>query len=283
LNRKTEADKNAYISILSVMKTKLLSLLNLIVTFLLIYWNYLSNTGFIRGKTIGELSAKYDSLFTPAGYAFSIWGIIFLGLIAFGIFAVYLAFKKPESYFHVEKAIPLMIGVNLLNGAWVYYWLTEEILMSLIIMFLMFSWLLKIIISLRMEIWDAPCKIIALVWWPIDLYFGWIMVALVANASSYLNSIGFSMGLKEQTWVLIMIGAVTLINLFLIQKRNLREAALVAIWAFIAIAVRHWETETELSYVALLGAGVLLLANQRHAIKNKATLPFVKKKWSEEI
>ncbi len=83
------------------MKTKLLSLLNLIVTFLLIYWNYLSNTRFIGGKTIGDLSAKYDSLFTPAGYAFSIWGIIFLALIAFGIFAVYLAFKKPDKYPHV--------------------------------------------------------------------------------------------------------------------------------------------------------------------------------------
>ena len=265
------------------MKTKLLSLLNLIVTFLLIYWNYLSNTGFVRGKTIGELSAKYDSLFTPAGYAFSIWGIIFLGLIAFGIFAVYLAFKKPDKYPHVEKAIPLMIVTNLLNGAWVYLWLTENILLSVFCMILIFLSLLRIVINLRMEIWDAPCKVIVLVWWPIDLYFGWIMVALVANVSAYLNSIGFSLGLKENTWGIIIIGVVTLINYLLVQKRNLREVALVAIWAFIAIAVRHWETETELSYVALLGAGVLLLTNQLHGIKNKATLPFVKKKWSEEI
>ncbi len=59
------------------MKFKILSVTNLIVTLLLIYWNYLSNTGFIDGKTIGSVSGKYDSLFTPAGYAFSIWELSF--------------------------------------------------------------------------------------------------------------------------------------------------------------------------------------------------------------
>ncbi len=265
------------------MKAKLLSVANLIITLLLIYWNYLSNTGFIEGKTIGDLSDKYTSMFTPAGYAFSIWGIIFLGLIVFGIFAVYLAFSKPDKYHYVEKGVPLMIGVNLLNGAWVYYWLAEDIFFSVLIMFWMFSWLLKTILKLRMELWDAPMKIIALVWWPIDFYFGWIMVALVANASSYLNSIGFSMGLKEQTWVIIMIGVVTLINFFLIQKRNLREVALVAIWALVAIAVRHWEVEATISYTALFAAMFLLVTVQLHASKNGGTLPFLKKKWGEAI
>ena len=265
------------------MKAKLLSTVNLIVILFLIYWNYLSNTGFIEGKTIGDLSDKYTSMFTPAGYAFSIWGIIFLGLIAFGIFAVYLAFSKPEKYHYVEKGIPFLIVANLLNGAWVYLWLTENILLSLICMILIFLGLLKVVINLQMEIHDVPVKIIALVWWPIDFYFGWIMVALVANTAAYLNSIWFSMGLKEQTWVLIMIGIVTLINFLLIQKRNLREVALVAIWALIAIAVRHWELETTIAYPALFAAGFLLVSIQLHAFKNRATLPFLKKKWREEI
>lgn len=265
------------------MKTKLLSLLNLAVSLLLIYWNYLSNTGVISGKTIGDLSDKYDSLFTPAGYAFAIWGVIFMGLVAFAFFVVYLAFKKPERYSLVERAIPLMIVSNLLNGTWVYLWLTENILASVICMGLIFLSLLKIIVDLRMEIWDAPCKIIVFVWWPIDLYFGWIMVALVANTSAYLNSIGFSLGLQEETWAIVLIGAVTLINYLLVQKRNLREVALVAIWAFIAIAVRHWEGETSIAYTALIGAIILMITNQLHAFKNKATLPFIKKKWGQEI
>jgi len=265
------------------MKAKLLSTANLIVTLLLIYWNYLSNTGFIAGKTIGDLSDKYTSLFTPAGYAFAIWGIIFLGLLAFGIFAVYLAFAKPYKYHHVEKGVPFLIIANLLNGAWVYLWLTENILLSVICMALIFMSLFKGVVSLRMELWDAPMKVIAFVWWPIDLYFGWIMVALGANVSSYLNSIGFSMGLNESTWVILMIGVVTGVNLFLIQTRNLREVALVAVWAFVAIAVRHWNAEAILAYTALFAAGFLLVTTQLHAFKNRATLPFLQKKWSEAI
>lgn len=77
-----------------------------------------------------------------------------------------------------------------------------------------------------------------------------------------------------------MVGVVTLINFLLVQFRNLRE---VAIWAFIAIAVRHWQDEPEIAYVALGGALVLAITNQLHAFKNKATLPFIKKKWSEAI
>lgn len=265
------------------MKAKLLSTVNLIVTLFLIYWNYLSNTGIIGGKTIGDLSAKYTSMFTPAGYAFAIWGIIFLGLVVFGVFSVYLAFVKPTKYHHVQQGIPFLIVANLLNAVWVYLWLTENILLSVICMALIFLSLLKVVINLRMELWDAPCKVIVFVWWPIDFYFGWIMVALVANASSYLNSIGFSFGLKEQTWGIIMIVTVTLINFLLVQYRNLREVALVAVWALIAIAVRHWETEVTIAYPAALAAGFLFMTVQLHAFKNRATMPFINKKWSEGI
>ena len=150
-------------------------------------------------------------------------------------------------------------------------------------MLLIFLCLLKILINLRMEVWDAPCKIIAMVWWPIDLYFGWIMVAFVANISAYLNFVDFSFGLPEAFWTVIAIILVTNINYQLVQKRNLREVALVAIWALIAIAVRHWEGQLKVAIIASICALALLIANQLHANKNKSTLPFIKKKWSEEV
>jgi len=48
--------------------------------------NYLSNTGIFNGETMATVSAKYQNLFTPAGYAFSIWGLIYLGLFGFVIY-----------------------------------------------------------------------------------------------------------------------------------------------------------------------------------------------------
>ena len=75
---------------------KFYSLLNTFVVFVLIYWNYWSNSGGINGKTVGELSDEYANLFTPAGYAFAIWGIIFIGLIVFSVNQLILAFKGGE-------------------------------------------------------------------------------------------------------------------------------------------------------------------------------------------
>ena len=60
---------------------KAYALINTVVVLAVIFWNYWSNTGAINGHTVGELSDKYANLFTPAGYAFAIWGLIFLGLL----------------------------------------------------------------------------------------------------------------------------------------------------------------------------------------------------------
>src|SRR5205823_422208 len=50
-----------------------------------IFLNYYSNTHPFAGQTMGMVSAKYPTLLTPAGYAFSIWGLIFLGLVVYAI------------------------------------------------------------------------------------------------------------------------------------------------------------------------------------------------------
>jgi len=79
---------------------KIYALLNLLVLIIVIWWNYYTNIGNIGGKTVGELSAVLDNYFTPAGYAFSIWGIIYLLLVSQAIYMVWAAFsKKTDSDF----------------------------------------------------------------------------------------------------------------------------------------------------------------------------------------
>ncbi len=65
---------------------KILSVLNIFALIITIFINYLSNTGAIGGKTIAAVSEKYPALFTPANYAFSIWGLIYLGLLCFIVY-----------------------------------------------------------------------------------------------------------------------------------------------------------------------------------------------------
>jgi len=65
---------------------KRFQILNIVALIVTIGVNYLSNTGFFNNETMASISGKYQNLFTPAGYAFSIWGLIYLGLFGFVIY-----------------------------------------------------------------------------------------------------------------------------------------------------------------------------------------------------
>jgi hypothetical protein len=62
----------------------------LIVVLLNIAFNSLYNYFPISGKTISEVTAEYHSQFTPAGYAFGIWGIIYLGFLIYSFVRCFL-------------------------------------------------------------------------------------------------------------------------------------------------------------------------------------------------
>ncbi|WP_375563126.1 hypothetical protein ACE193_11510 [Bernardetia sp. OM2101] len=275
------------------MKTKLLVLFNTLTLIFTVFLNYLSNTGFFGGKTIGEISKKYDTLFTPAGYAFSIWGIIFLMLFAFVGFQWYVLYKFKNSVDNYDTSENVLVKTihqtsfwlivaNLCNAAWVYVWLNEYIGLSVLVMFLLLFSLIKLTINLGLEIWDAPVRIIAFVWWPIVIYLGWIMVASIANVSSFLVSIGWQgEPFFASTWTVLMIVVATGLYLGLIATRNLRETAMVGVWALVAIAYRHWEVESLLAYAALSCGILIFLAASFHGYKNQETSPFLKWKRGE--
>lgn len=202
--------------------------------------NYLSNAGLLNGNTMKTVSDRYFNYFTPAGYAFSIWGIIYLGLLGF---VFYTGIKKNNN--PVRSTVVTKIGwwfilSCLANSLWVGAWLYNYIGLSVVIMgFLLFS-LLKIIIKTRMELDAHPFKDYLFVYWPFALYSGWITVAWIANISAYLTKIGWQgWGVSSISWAMIMICVAGLINVYMVYTRNLREFAAVGIWALFAVAVSN--------------------------------------------
>ena len=260
------------------MNTKGYSILNLIGVIAVIFFNYYLNTGGINGNTMASLSSKYDSLFTPAGYAFSIWGIIFLAILVQAIFLVARSFQPEKDQTPITQIGLGIFFTNMLNIAWLLAWLYEYTSISVVIMIILLITLLAVVVRTNMERWDAPLKIIVFIWWPICLYSGWIAVATIANISAWLGKIGWTGGISETTWTTIMIIVATLLGLFMIYKRNMREFAMVIVWALIAIAVRHWDIYPMLKYTALAGSLILIIVSAYHASQNKATLPH-KKTW----
>lgn len=255
---------------------KTYALLNFLSIAGVIAWNYVANSIGIKGNTVGSLSAEYQNLFTPAGYAFAIWGLIFLALIAHGIYQIKKAFIDKENTAFIAQMGPYLIFANIGNALWLWCWLNEYTAASVLVMLFILVSLVMVIVKLNMERWDAPLSTIAWIWWPVCLYSGWISVATIANISAYLAKIGWQALFSEVTWTIIMIAVATLLNLWMIYSRNMREFAGVGIWALVAIAVRHWEVIPSLQWTALIGAGILFIAITIHGYQNRATNPFNK-------
>lgn len=258
---------------------KLYAVLNLLSSIGIIYWNYYTVVHGVNGNDVGEVSDRYQNLFTPAGYAFSIWGIIFLGLLALSVFHIRRAFFSNKESKFIEQTGPWFFLANIFNGLWVWFWLTERTEITPLIMVGLLVCLVIIILRTNMERWDAPIEVIAFQWWPICLYAGWITVALIANTTAVLVKTGWSGGpLNEATWAIIMIVVATLVNLLMIFRRNMREFAAVGMWALVAIAVKQWENEPSVAYTALICTVILVIAAAIHGYKNRATAPHIKLK-----
>ena len=259
---------------------KLYALLNLLSTLLVIGWNGYANSGNFNGRSVGELSAEYGNLFTPATYAFGIWGLIFVALLALSGFGIKRAFFGGDTTW-ISQLGPWLFTANVLTSLWVYFWLSESIAASVIVMVGILLSLIAAVVALDMERWDAPIEIIAFVWWPICAFSGWITVATIANVSAWLPVSDFTPTaiMSETAWTIAMIAVAVLVNLFMIASRNMREFALVGVWALVAIAVRHWGSLPGIAWSALLGALILFAAAAVHGYRNRATAPHLK--WQQ--
>lgn len=258
--------------------TKKLAILNLLSIILVITVNYISQAIRVNQTTIGEMSEKYENLFTPADYAFSIWGVIFLGLLGFAIFQIRRAFSSSESDEFIEQIGYWFVLANTLNCCWIFAFLYDNIGWSVVLMFGILFTLLKIVVNTNMERWNAPFPIIAFVWWPICLYSGWISVATIANISAYLTKIEWQgFWLSSEAWTITILILAALLNIFMVLHRNMREFAAVGVWALIAIFIRHKHSYGAIAITALTMAFLVLMIIAWHAYKNRHTHPIRKK------
>ncbi|MGZ8510417.1 MAG: hypothetical protein ACXWWA_08580 [Chitinophagaceae bacterium] len=252
---------------------KVLQIANGVALVATIIINYLSNTGIFNGNTMAVVSARLQNLFTPAGYAFSIWGLIYLGLVAFVIYQGRSPFTKMA-----DDRIVLKIGWWFLvscisNCLWVLAWLYDYTGLSVLIMLSLLFSLTRIIVKLNMEREKVQLKESVFAWWPFAIYSGWITVALIANIAAYLTKIQWgAWGISETSWAIIMICIAGVINLFVTWNRNMSEFALVGAWALVAIAVANRHVSQPVVQVALTVSVILFMSSAIHMFKTRKFL-----------
>jgi hypothetical protein len=262
----------------SKKRNKKLAIYNLVSVVLVISVNYISQALRLNGTTIGEMSNKYTNLFTPASYAFSIWGLIFLSLLAYAIFQVRRVHVTSKPTVFISQTGYWFVLANVLNCFWVFAFVYDFVGLSVVLMLGILFSLIKIIVNTNMERWDAPFPIIAFVWWPICLYSGWISVATIANISTYLTKIGWQGGVfSPEVWTILMLVVAATLNIFMVLDRNMREFAAVGVWALVAIYFRHQDSLAIIAYSAL-AAGILVFSVMAwHGYQNRRTNPIHKK------
>ena len=249
---------------------KLLQILNILFFTATIYVNYASSVGVFNNSTQAAISGKYQTLFTPASYGFSIWGIIYLLLLGFVIYQSRSLFVSVSDDRFIEKTGGWFILSCIANSLWCYLFVCDHILLSTFVIFFILFCLLQILQRNKIKRNKAPITTIVFLWWPFIIYSGWLTVACIANVTIYLTKIGWDgWGLSPQGWTFILIGIATLLNLIVTWRQNMREFALVGAWGLVAIGVANTEGYQAITQMAYVCAGLLIVSCGIHAIKSK--------------
>ncbi len=231
-----------------------LSIGNAIAWIAVILVNGLANALPINGLTTGELSDMYPNLFVPAGFTFSIWGIIYLLLLVFSIH------QFTSKGITGRQAIGPWWMINALaNISWILAWHYKLVELSLVIMLILLATLFMITSRIE-KARETGTKISLVESVPFSIYFGWISVATIANVTTLLVDRGWQGGgISESSWAVIMIlVAFTLACAMLFFKRNLAFGAVVA-WALFGIYSKQIDGGSDVvAYTAGIGLIALL-------------------------
>jgi len=223
--------------------------------------NILANTLPLNGLNTGEISDRFQVYFVPAGYVFSIWGLIYIGLIAFAVFQALPANRDNP---RLERSGWLFILSCLANIAWLFTWHYEQFLWSVVAMLALLGLLIAIYLRLEIGKLVVPTGERWCIQVPISVYLGWITVATIANITSYLYYIQWSgWGISAEIWTVFMLLAAAGISALVALTRGDVAFLLVIIWAVAGIAIKHADT-TLVAYpawaVALFLAFLLIIA-----------------------
>jgi hypothetical protein len=199
--------------------------------------NVLATTLPLNGQDTAEISDRFKVYFVPAGYVFAIWGVIYLGWIAFTVFQLLPANKQNP---RLRRLGYLFAISNLANAAWLFCWHYNKFGLSVIVMLTLLS--LLIASYLRLNVNRSFVK--SAEYWSVDVlfsvYLGWITVATVANISDWLYFVKWNgFGISAQVWAVIMLAVASLLGLAMALTRRDVGYLAVLVWAFAGIAVKQ--------------------------------------------
>ncbi len=208
-----------------------------------ILMNYLANAIPFGGQTTADISNLHPTLITPAGYAFSIWGLIYL---SFAVFAYYQLRRGKDVRFF-RMAWPWAILNFIANGLWLLAFQNEWFAISVVLMLFMLFTLFQIFrmfYRLKRAISTTNRFFFQV---PFSIYFGWLSIASVVNVAVWLKTLNnASIADGELMIALIMLTVAATLGLLLVLRFQDYIYALTIVWALVAI----WQNPSSIEVVA---------------------------------
>jgi len=241
-----------------VIRSDIRAYINIGALALVLLFNFLSNAIPLNNLTQGDLGEIYPILLTPATYVFSIWGLIYLGLIAFIIYQALPASRDNS----LVKAVGILFAVSsLFNILWLFAWHYQKIGWSMIVMLLLLATLIFIYLRIGAVTNVKSVYDRILVKYPFSLYVGWVSAATLVNLNVLLYDIGW---LGTGGWgifftiLMILIAGLVALTVFYLRQDYIYAA--VFIWALIGIGIKHGTDILILTIFAWLAAAAILFA-----------------------
>jgi len=218
--------------------------------------NVLSNTLPFNNLTAPEIADSFDVYFVPAGYVFSIWSLIYLGLIAYAVFQLLPAQRENP---RLRQTGWLFVFSCAANSVWLFLWHYGYYALSVLAMLTLLIFLIAIYLRLGAGQQDVARGERWLVQLPFSIYLGWVTVATIANVTAFLDSVDWNgFGISPEIWTFIMLVVAVVVAGLMAYSRQDIAYLLVLIWAFIGIGVEQSDT-LQVANAAYIAAAVVAI------------------------
>jgi tryptophan-rich sensory protein len=232
-----------------------------------LYVNYLYNAHLPEGAlSNGAMSLRHPTLLTPAGYAFSIWGIIFSGLVAYTIWQLRpTAWQTPLP----GRLTPVLTLAVLATTCWTLVFSYGHIGLSLAVMLTILGLLAVAYARARSVVLNGSAP--AWPTWFLSLYLGWIMLATVLNVIFGLrDALGMQWSAEASlagSNALAAVAAVLGVGLSLRGRDALLPLPIA--WGLVGTYVAQHTTKPGLGLVALGAAAALVVGAVLAAVRKQ--------------
>ncbi|EOM74292.1 tryptophan-rich sensory protein [Rhodococcus rhodnii] len=195
-------------------------------------------------EAAGGLFQPSSTAVAPASPAFSIWTVVYIGFVAYAILQALPAYRRDPR----QRAVGWWAAAAmLLNAVWILAVQLDALWVSAVVIVVLLLTLLRvftILVATRPAAGTSPIEA-TVVDGTMNLYLGWVCVAVVANLAAALASVSPELGLGAEPWAIVVLVVVAIVGVVLAVAGRGRLAVAAAIaWGLVWIAVARLDEET---------------------------------------